>query len=158
MRNGIIHTFGDESSSEAGFSEYDFVLTTTIKPRKELKPNERGIIDLWKSRERGVKWMVELNRRLSIPFACLIFGFLGPAMCTRIGRTGRLGGFSFSLTVLILYYVLLILGESLAKAERIPPFWGGWIPNILFGALAVFFFAIASRDKMLFKRWRNIRI
>lgn len=158
MRNGVIHTFGEKSSSEAEFSEYDFVLTTAIKPRKELKPNERGIIDLWKSREKGVKWMVELNRRLAIPFACLIFGFLGPAMCTRIGKTGRLGGFSFSLTVLILYYVLLILGENLAKAGKIPAFWGGWIPNIVFGTIAVFFFYIASRDKIIFKRWWKIRI
>jgi lipopolysaccharide export system permease protein len=152
MRNGVVHTFGDKSSSEAAFSEYDFVLTTVIKQQKELKPNERGIIDLWKSRERGVKWMVELNRRLAIPFACLIFGFLGPALSTRIGKTGRLGGFSFSLTILILYYVLLILGEGLAKAQKLPPIWGGWIPNIVFGTIAVLFFSLACRDKPFFKK------
>jgi lipopolysaccharide export system permease protein len=152
MRNGIVHTFGENSSSQATFSSYDFVLTTIIKPQKELKPNERGIIDLWKGRERGVKWMVELNRRLAIPFACLIFGFLGPALSTKIGKTGRLGGFSFSLTVLVLYYVLLILGEGLAKAQKIPPFWGGWIPNLFFGAIAVLFFYLASKDKHIFKK------
>jgi lipopolysaccharide export LptBFGC system permease protein LptF len=43
MRNGVVHTFGDKSSSEAAFSEYDFVLTTVIKQQKELKPNERAI-------------------------------------------------------------------------------------------------------------------
>jgi lipopolysaccharide export system permease protein len=158
MSNGVVHTFGRNSSSDAEFSEYDFVLTTVIKPRKELKPSERGIIDLWKGREKGVKWMVELNRRLAIPFACLIFGFLGPALCTRIGKTGRLGGFSFSLTVLILYYVLLILGESLAKADKIPPFWGGWMPNIVFGAVAVLFFYVASLDRPVFKRWMKTRM
>ncbi|UCF86579.1 MAG: LptF/LptG family permease [Nitrospiraceae bacterium] len=156
LKNGVVHTFGEDSSSEARFSDYDFVLTTVTRPRKELKPNERGIIDLWKGRERGVKWMVELNRRLAIPFACLIFGFLGPALSTRIGKTGRLGGFSFSLSILILYYVLLILGESLAKAQRIEPFWGGWIPNIVFGVLAIVFYYLASRDKVLFKK--KIRI
>jgi lipopolysaccharide export system permease protein len=131
LKNGVVHTFG-------------------------LKPNEQGIIDLWKGRERGVKWMVELNRRLAIPFACLIFGFLGPALSTRIGKTGRLGGFSFSLTILILYYVLLILGESLAKAQRIEPFWGGWIPNIVFGVLALVFYYLASRDKVLLKKKMRI--
>ncbi len=101
MHNGIVHTFGDNSSSEAAFSEYDFVVAAAIESEKKLKPNERGIIDLWEGRKSSVLWMVELNRRLAIPFACLIFGFLGPALSTRIGKTGRLGGFSFSLSVLV---------------------------------------------------------
>jgi len=152
MRNGVVHTFGRKSSSEAAFSEYDFVLTAVIDPMSELKPYETGIIELWNGRDRGIKWVVELNRRLAIPFACLIFGFLGPAFSTRIGKTGRLGGFSFSLFVLILYYVLLILGESLAKAQKIPPFWGGWLPNIVFGSAAVLFFYMASKDKHIFNK------
>ncbi len=152
MRNGVIHTFGEKSSSKAEFAEYNFVLTTVVETQKELKPNERGIIELWKGRERGVKWMVELNRRLSIPFACLIFGLLGPALSTRIGKTGRLGGFSLSLTILILYYVLLILGEGLVKAEKLPPFWGGWIPNIVFSVVAILFFYMAYRDWPILKK------
>lgn len=157
MRNGVVHTFGEKSSSEVVFSEYDFVLASIIESQKELKPNERGIIDLWKGRKGGVLWMVELNRRLAIPFACLIFGFLGPALSTRIGKTGRLGGFSFSLSILILYYVLLILGEGLAKAKKLPPFWGGWTPNILFGAIAILFFYMAYRDRPILKKRSGVR-
>ncbi|HDH51582.1 MAG TPA: LPS export ABC transporter permease LptF [Nitrospirae bacterium] len=152
MRNGIIHTFSENSSSEAEFDEYDFVLTAEIEPHRELKLNERGIIDLWKGRNRTVYWAVELNRRLALPFACLIFGLLGPALSTRIGKTGRLGAFSFSLSVLILYYVLFILGEGLAKAKKISPFWGGWLPTIVFGVIAVLCFYLACRDWPVFKR------
>ncbi len=152
MRNGRLHTFGKRSSSEATFTEYDFALTTVIQSRKKLKPNERGIIELWKGRESNVTWMVELNRRLAIPFACLIFGFLGPALSTRIGKTGRLGGFSFSLIILILYYVLLILGEGLAKAKKLSPLWGGWTPNILFTVLAIFFFYMACKDRPIIRK------
>jgi lipopolysaccharide export system permease protein len=155
IRNGVIHTFGGKSSSEATFSEYDFVLTTVMKPERELKPGERGIVELWNGRKNSVLWMVELNRRLSVPFACLIFGFLGPALSTRVGKTGRLGGFSFSLSILISYYVLLILGEGLVKAEKLPPFWGGWTPNILFGAIAILSFYLAYRDKPIFNKLRS---
>lgn len=152
MHNGVIHTFSEGSSSEATFSEYNFVLTSVVKPERKLKLNERGIVDLWKGRNRGVLWIVELHRRMAIPFACLIFGILGPALSTRIGKTGRLGGFSFSLSILILYYVLLILGEGLAKAKQVPPFWGGWTPNILFGAIAILLFYKASKDRPIFKK------
>jgi lipopolysaccharide export system permease protein len=152
MLNGAIHTFGDESSSEASFSEYDFVLTSVDQSPREIKPNERGIIELWRGRNSNLIWMVELNRRLTIPFACLIFGFLGPALATRMGKTGRLGGFSFSLILLISYYVVMIICEGLVKAGRIPPFLGGWIPNIVFGALTLFFFIMACRDKPILNR------
>jgi len=157
MRNGAIHTFGKRSSSEVTFLKYDFVLTSVIEPLKKLKPNERGIIDLWNGRKNSVLWMVELNRRLAIPFASLIFGFLGPALSTRIGKTGRLGGFSVSLIILILYYFILIVGEGLAKAGKLHPFWGGWMPNILFGAIAIVFFYIACRDRPVLQRKLRVK-
>lgn len=157
MRNGVIHTFGEKSSSEATFSEYDFVLTSVIESQRELKPNEIGVIDLWRNRKRGVLWTVELNRRLAIPFACLVFGFLGPALSTRIGKTGRLGGFSLSLSIFVLYYVLLILGEGLTKAKKVPPFWGSWAPNILFGTIAILFFYMAYRDKPILKKRLKVK-
>jgi lipopolysaccharide export system permease protein len=161
MRNGLIHTFSRKGSSEASFAEYDFILTSVDESPMELKPNEISIVELWKGRRDNIMWMVELNRRLTIPFGCLIFGFLGPALSTRTGKTGRLGSFSFSLCILISYYVVMILCEGLIKAEEIPPFLGGWIPNILFGILTAFFLYKALRDKPLFKRkisWRSLRL
>jgi lipopolysaccharide export system permease protein len=152
MRKGVIHTFGKKSSSEASFSEYDFVLTSVEESPMELKPNERSIIELWNGRKGNLLWMVELNRRLTIPFACLIFGFLGPALSSRIGKTGRLGSFSFSLCILISYYVVMILCEGFVKAERLPPLLGGWIPTIIFGTVTVFFLYKAHKDKPIFKR------
>ncbi len=156
MRNGVIHTFGEESSSEAEFSEYNFVLTADIAPQRKLTPNEREFADLWRKKDELLP-AIELNRRLALPFACLIFGLLGPALSTRIGRTGRLGSFSVSLCVLILYYILLISGEGLAKAKRLPPFWGGWLPNIVFGIIAIAIFYMAYRDWHGFRRKSRYR-
>ncbi|MBI4680200.1 MAG: LptF/LptG family permease [Nitrospirae bacterium] len=101
MHNGVIHTFGEKSSSEVNFAEYSFVLISVVEDESKIKPSEIGMIDLWKQKGQSVLLDVELNRRLAIPFASLIFGFLGPALATRIGRTGRMGGFSLSLIILI---------------------------------------------------------
>ncbi|MBI4698094.1 MAG: LPS export ABC transporter permease LptF [Nitrospirae bacterium] len=152
MHNGVIHTFGSKSSSEVSFSEYDFVLTSTTQPGGEMKPGEMGIVELWNNRKQSVSLMIEFNRRIAIPFACLIFGFLGPALSTRIGRTGRLGAFSFSMGVLIFYYFLMILGEGLVKSNKIDAFAGGWIPNILLGAVSAWFFYMACMDKPFFRK------
>jgi lipopolysaccharide export system permease protein len=151
MNNGLIHTYKENSSSEISFSEYDFVLSSGIEPVKKTKPDEIKTTDLWKNYGTRVSWAIELNRRFALPFACLIFGVLSPALSNRVGKIGRLGGFSFSLSILILYYILLIMGEGLAKSGKISPFFGEWIPNIFFGVLAALFFYIAYKDKPIKK-------
>ncbi len=151
MNNGLVHTFKKNSSSEIAFSEYDFVLTSGLESVTKTKPDEIKTLDLWKNRKTRISWAIELNRRFALPFACLIFGILGPALSNKIGKTGRLGGFSLSLTILILYYMLLIMGEGLAKSGKISPFWGGWVSNIFFGVTAMLFFYIAYKDKPLKK-------
>ncbi len=147
MNNGLIHTYKKNKSTEISFSEYDFVLTTGLESPKKTKVDEIKTADLWKGRKTSVSWEIEMNRRLALPFACLIFGFLAPALANRIGKIGRLGGFSLSISVLIFYYMLLIMGEALAKSEKISPFLGGWGPNLIFGAVTVFFFYKAYLDK-----------
>ncbi len=47
--------------------------------------------------------------------------------------------------------MILIMGEGLAKAGKISPFWGGWASNIFFGVTATLVFYIAYKDKPLKK-------
>lgn len=147
MKNGLIHTYKEDRSSEITFSEYDFVLTSGIETMKKIKPDEIISTKLWNGRKERISWDLELNRRFALPVACLIFGILGPALSNRVGKIGRLGGFSLSLTVLILNYMLLVMGEGLAKSGKISAFWGVWMSNILFGLLAVLLFYNAYKDK-----------
>ncbi|MEW6601794.1 MAG: LPS export ABC transporter permease LptF [Nitrospirota bacterium] len=151
MNNGLIHTYDEKSSSEISFSQYDFVLKSGIETMDKIKPDEIKTIDLWRANKENTYWAIELHRRLALPFACLIFGLLGPALSNKIGKIGRLGGFSLSLVILILYYVLMIFGEGLAKSGEITPFWGGWSPNLIFGGLTMVFVYIAYKDKPIRK-------
>jgi lipopolysaccharide export system permease protein len=147
MNNGFIHRFKENSSSEITFSQYDFVLTSGLESMTETKPDEIKTSMLWKNPKGRISWSIELYRRLTLPFACLIFGILGPALSHKMGKIGRLGGFSLSLAILIFYYILLIMGEGLAESGEIPPSVGGWAPNIFFGIIAVLFFYMAYKDK-----------
>lgn len=147
LHNGLIHTFKETSSSQLSFEEYDFILSSGIESGEKTKPEEIATRDLWNQRKENISWDIELHRRVALPFACLIFGILGPALAVRIGRVGRLGGFSFSLVVLIFYYMLLVTGEGLAKTGRAPVFLGVWGPNMFFGVTALLFFRFAQRDR-----------
>ena len=147
MNNGLVHTFNEKSSSEITFSRYDFILKSGMDTMDKIKPDEIKTSNLWRGRKDNAPWAIELHRRLALPFACLIFGLLGPALSSKIGKIGRLGGFSLSLAILILYYVILIFGEGLAKSGEIPPFWGAWAPNLIFAGITLFFVHIAYKDR-----------
>ena len=149
MKKGMIHTFKKNSSSEISFAEYDFVLTSGIESASSRNPDEIKTMDLWKGRGENILWSIELNRRIVLPFACLIFGILAPAFSIKAGKIGRLGSFSLSMGLLIFYYMLLILGEGLAESGKISTFLGGWAANMFFGAVAVLFYYIAYRDKSI---------
>lgn len=152
MNNGLIHTFTDKGSTEIRFAKYDFLLTTGVESMAQSKPDEIRTMDLLKKYNENVSMAVELQRRFALPFACLVFGILGPAFTNRIGRIGRLGGFSTSLAILIVYYMLMIMGEGLSKSGKLSPFLGVWLPNILFGFIAMAFFYYAYKDKPLTRR------
>ncbi|HCC68930.1 MAG TPA: LPS export ABC transporter permease LptF [Nitrospiraceae bacterium] len=152
MTDGIMHTFGKKTSSEVSFSRYSLVLMFMSQPSKEKRVREMEITKLWMGRKDNVSWNVELHRRFAIPFACLIFGFLGPALSLKTGKTGRLGGFSLSLFSLVLYYLMFILGEGLAKAGTVPTFISVWGPNLFFGIVAFLSFFKAHTERSLLSR------
>ncbi|GAB4537247.1 MAG: LPS export ABC transporter permease LptF [Thermodesulfovibrionia bacterium] len=147
LHNGMIHTVTRDGASEVSFSQYDFILSTGIEPRKRIKPTEIETIRLWQGRRDDPEWDVEFNRRFAIPFASIIFGILGPPIAMRMGSIGRLGGLSFSLVILLLYYAILIATEGLAKAERLTVFMGEWIPNMVFLIIALIAFLNSYSDR-----------
>ncbi len=147
MNNGVIHTFKDGSSSTITFSAYDFILTSGAESAAKIKPVEINTLELWNERDNKPLWALELHKRFALPFACLIFGFLGAALSNRIGKIGRLGGFSLSLGVLILFYTSLIFSEGLARSGEISPFLGGWAANIFFSVVAIIITIPAYKDR-----------
>ena len=147
MQNGSIHSYKKESSSEISFSEYDFILNTGIEASKDAKPDEIRTSRLWEGRTSNISWAVELHTRLALPFACIIFGLLAPTLSYKTGKIGKLGGFSISLAIIIVYYLFFIMGEGLSKSGGVTPFLGIWIPNIFFSVITAVFVYIAYIDK-----------
>jgi LPS export ABC transporter permease LptF/LPS export ABC transporter permease LptG len=105
-------------------------------------------------REILAHW-VEIHKKFSLPFACLVFALLGLPLGIMTGRAGRTGGFSLGLGIILLYYVLLTVGEKMAMEGRVSPFLGMWGPDILLAIGAVFFFVRADREPSGFFSFRG---
>jgi len=100
--------------------------------------------------------LVEVHKKFALPFVCLIFCFLGLPLGASTRKGGRSSGFTISLAVILLYYVLITAGEKLAMDGRLTPFLGMWGPNLLLALAAAVLFVLALRERSLFPRGRRL--
>ena len=69
---------------------------------------------------------MEIHKKFSIPFACLVFGLFALPLGINNRRGGKASGFALSIGVLILYYILLSNGEEAARFGKLPPWLAMW--------------------------------
>ena len=80
-----------------------------------------------------------LNRRAALSLAPLVFSLLGATLGLRIRRGGRGVGVLLTLIVVIVYYLLSLMGESMARAGTIAPNLGPWLATFFVLGLTVLF-------------------
>lgn len=70
---------------------------------------------------------IVLHRRLTLSLCPIIFAFFGAGLGLKVVRGGRSKGVLLSLTAMLLYYLLSLAGEQLARAGTVPPLLGSWL-------------------------------
>ncbi|HEX5133097.1 MAG TPA: LptF/LptG family permease [Candidatus Krumholzibacteria bacterium] len=94
-----------------------------------------------------LRYKVEIHKKYSIPFACVIFVLVGSPLAIRMGRSGMNMAIGLSILFFLIYYVCLIGGEKLADRAITPPWFAMWSPNILFGIVAIGLLRKAAREQ-----------
>ena len=165
LSGNFFRTFGDSilpSSIEQGnqFIENnlykirnDTTLTKAqiIKKEKRIKNLERQInneFNLIKSYKKSKnKYGVEIHKKFSIPFACVLFVLLGAPL----GVMSKKGGFAVSTSLsfgfFLIYYILLIGGEEMADRNILSPSVAMWTPNLIILCIAFYLLIHTIREK-----------
>jgi LPS export ABC transporter permease LptG len=78
-----------------------------------------------------------LNRRTALAAAPLVFSLLAGALGLRVRRGGRSLGVILSLVVVVGYYLISLLGETLARVGSVSPYVGPWLATALTIGLAL---------------------
>jgi len=89
------------------------------------------------ARQRAAVYQVEIQKKLAISAACVIFALLGMPLAIRYPRGGVGLVIGTSLAVFSVYYVGLIGGEELGDRLILPPFLSMWWPNLIFLIVAI---------------------
>lgn len=159
LATGWIHTVDTKKQSEyqTDFETYgvqldlrDTVTATRDKERdpKELSFGELQAVIAAKS-AAGKPYqgeLVEFHRKLSIPFACVVFGLVGIPFGITSARAVRSRGFALSLGLIFTYYIFLSAGQALAEQGMLPAAVGLWLPNVFFFGLGVIVFRRAAQE------------
>lgn len=103
--------------------------------------NNNKIINLMK---------VEWHRKLTLPMACILLFFIGASMGAII-KKGGIGAPIVVATILFLvYYIISITGEKMAKGGALSPFTGMWLSALVLAPLAIILTQQSNSDSKIF--------
>ena len=103
-----------------------------------------------------IKMATEPQSRFAFPFAVFVFALLAMPLGLSNHRTGKTSGFTISIAILLVYYVLLSFLRTLAEKGGISPSLAVWLPNILFFLLGLALFSLASKEMTLMEGVRSL--
>jgi len=158
LNSGSIHSSGKGDEYRlVTFSEY--IMTVGAQGgaaslgRNELDMGvaelRSRIADEATSQQTRMKMLTELHGRYSFPFASLVFAFLAVPLGIQNRRSGKSAGFSISIGILLLYYLMLAFLRTLAEKGTIPPFIALWLPNMVFLGIGWYLLRMSSLERIL---------
>jgi LPS export ABC transporter permease LptG/LPS export ABC transporter permease LptF len=144
LRNGSVHEFSPADPghySLSAFGQRD--LPVEVKSAEGDHVSEPGIPGrtmsiLWHERRSQRDANVEIQRRLSFPFACISFALLATPIGARPRRGGRAAGFLITLLLVSGYYLMFTFGTELARQGTIPIWAGIWSANVITAGLGLY--------------------
>jgi lipopolysaccharide export system permease protein len=101
------------------------------------------------SKKRGVKnlnaYLVEFHKRTSMPIASYILTIIAVALAFRKRRGGTGVNLAIGIGVMFLYVFLMKIAEVLGGVAGVNSLLYVWLPNIVFGCLAIYLYLNARK-------------
>jgi lipopolysaccharide export system permease protein len=141
---------------QIGFQEYtlsvDLAKTSSFEKNEmdmslaEIRQNlQKGGFDRKLTLDMGI----EKHRRFAVPFACFIFALVAMPLGIHNRRSGKSAGFSLSIAVLLVYYIMQSFGKALAEKDLLPVAVAVWLPNFIFLSAGIYLFVKAAREESI---------
>ena len=148
LRNGSEHQLAANQPDQYNISTFDLTdRPLTFSPQSEISLGRqdtplfalgnRQLLQLSHGPD-GKRYLIELNRRLAFPAACMVLMLIGVPLGTASRRGGKSSGFIYTLLLVTVYYLLSNAGIAWAKQGRLPAFAGVWLANFVFAAAGLF--------------------
>jgi lipopolysaccharide export system permease protein len=150
LSDGYISIMGGKTVTELFFEKYHMVLSLDASESSTPRKMEYTPSDLMKKAKEAdspkvrASLYLELYRRFSLPAVCIFLSFLGPPLSLIAGKSGKLGGLALGLLVFTVYYIMLIYGENLVTAGKLPHYLGASLATLMLCIFSLAMFRRAS--------------
>ena len=151
LSKGTIHELGKERGNYKilNFDKYNITLSLPETDRLEKKAlvghRELSLEKLKEKilakRKEGLPTSgqeVEISKKFSLPFACLLFAFFGAPLGIKSSRSGKAGSFGIAVLVILLYYIAFIMTQNLGSIGQIHAYTSVWIPNMFLLIIVIY--------------------
>ena len=98
-----------------------------------------------KGSEKTMWYEIEHHKRFSVPFATFILTLIGVSLASRKVRGGIGMHIAFGLMVSFAYILFMQVSLTFATNSNLAPMLAMWIPNFLFGVLALYLYRLAPK-------------
>jgi lipopolysaccharide export system permease protein len=98
------------------------------------------------------KHWIELNRKFSLSFACIVLFMIGAPLGSIIRRGGLGSPLIFAIAFFVLFNTLNTFGEKFAKEGASNVFFGMWLSAMVLTPIGIFLTYKAMRDSQLFNK------
>ena len=124
-----------------------------IEKANLIKSSNDLVVDEYKFKQEQVRKLeVEWHKKFSLAFACLVLFMIGAPL----GSIIRKGGLGMPLVVAVIFFLIFHLlnmfGEKLAKGGILSPFVGMWLPSLVLVPVGLFLTYKAMHDSQLFNQ------
>ena len=93
---------------------------------------------------------IEMQKKFTLSFACLIFFFIGAPLGAIIRKGGLGAPLVISVLLFIVYYIIDNTGYKMARDGKIAVWEGMWLSSTILLPLGVFFTYKAVKDSAVF--------
>ena len=133
-------------------SSNPFVRGLFSRVQQKIKSDENSVLSsVFRMNSNGKeydRYWVEIHKKYSLPFACIVFVLIGAPLGTMMRKGGFGMAAGISLIFFLIYWAFLIGGEKLADRGLLSPFWGIWSANIFFSIVGILLMIKSAREKV----------
>jgi LPS export ABC transporter permease LptG/LPS export ABC transporter permease LptF len=141
LNNGSSHEVGKEGGQY--FNTAFPLMDQSLEAQKPAEKQARAYSDmetgpLLAEARRSREADIELQRRLSLPPACLLLALVGIPLGVSSRKAGKSAAFVLTVFLAFLYFMAQVSLLGLAKQGTLSPAVAAWTPNALFALVGLF--------------------
>lgn len=133
------------------FDSYDLTILGSI-PKGEsrhilsISELQKKIRESKTPKSDDLRQLEDRYKNYTYPFSCIIFAFMGIPFGIYAKRSGKLSGFVFATTSVIVFYMLNTIDDLLVARKLLPPLLASLIPDLVLGSVMVFLLILVFRE------------